>query len=133
MRIVGIDFGEKRIGIAVSIDGVVVPREVITVKNENDAVEKISRYLRDERAEKIVVGLPLTITGQRGRGSEKVKRFADKLKEKVTVPVELFDERFTSADAMARLKTQGISEKEMRGKLDSVAAALLLESYESSH
>lgn len=132
MRIVGLDHGQRRIGIAVSVDGIVVPRGVITVQNETDAVEKIRRFLLEEQAAKVVIGLPLTTSGQAGRGAERVKRFTDLLKQKIPVPVELFDERFTSVDAAARLKNQGISEKEMRGKLDSVAAVLLLESYGSS-
>lgn len=132
MMLVGLDYGSRRIGVAVSVNGIAVPRDVIIVENDSDAVEKTVRVLQEEPPEKIVVGLPLTTSGKAGRQAERVKHFAELLRTKVSVPVELFDERFTSTDAMARLKVEGVSEKEMRGKLDSVAAVLLLESYESA-
>jgi len=129
-RVVGIDYGRKRLGIAVS-DPLGITAQgspTLEVSGFEDALRKVSAYLADFEVETIVLGLPLNMDGSQGPMVDEVKRFGDGLHTRTQVPVTYLDERLTSAQAKQMLQTD---DKRGRGKgqVDRVAASLLLDAY----
>lgn len=126
MSVIGIDYGGKRIGIAVSDSGVLAtPHSVVA--NEADVIEKLDRLGRDLGVDTWVVGV-----ARRSRstaGEEKFRRFAEELRQKTCKPVVLWDETLTTVEAGERLRESG--RKAARGKheIDMYAAAVILQSY----
>ena len=117
-----LDYGAARCGCAVSDPtGVLAtPLDSISDPDSERGLEEISRLVADSRAERVVVGLPVSLSGDEGPQAEEARRFAERLAERLEVPVETFDERFTTRLAQ---RTPG------RLPEDSRAAAHLLESY----
>ena len=131
MRILAVDCGERRIGLAVSD-----PREVIAsglrtllVKGVEQAVTGVVRVAREVEAERVVVGMPLRMDGGRGTAAEAAQRFADQVREHCELPVDTYDERFTSALSERRLREAGVRTGHARERVDQGAAVALLESY----
>ncbi len=126
MSIIAIDFGGKRIGIAVSDSGVVAsPHSVL--RNEGDVVEKLDRLGRELDAELFVVGIP-----ERAHAStndQKFRDFADALRQRTCKPVELWNESLSTVEAMERLRDSGKSRREAQKDIDMHAAAVILQSY----
>ena len=124
MKILGIDFGTKKIGLAVAEEGLVEPYGELKVQGSRFKVqnlrERISQICQIEEIEKIVVGV------SEGKSGERAKEFGQRLAEITGLPVEFSDETLTTRDALVKMKTVS---KKWRGKLDAVAAALILESY----
>ena len=87
------------------------------------------RMSQDPRIEKIVVGLPLSLRGEKGRMAEEVERFARQLRKRSSVPVVLWDERFTSVQARRVLRQAGEKVGRKKGKVDCIASVLLLQNY----
>lgn len=130
-RIVGIDYGTKRIGTAIgdTESTWVFPREVIRVGGADDPVERILALVTAEHAEKIVVGLPIREDGTEGGSAQAVRDFVQMLGSRADVPVELQDERMTSRQAEATLRAgRGVPDRKS-GQVDALAAVLLLETY----
>ncbi len=134
MKVLGIDFGQKRIGIAVgnTSDGIAFPRE--SIANSPDILTVLCDLAQAEQVSRIIVGLPLNLQGGEARIVAPARNFADSLedallKQERAIPVDFFDERFTSKIAQQAGALLGNSHKSMRGNLDSAAAALLLESF----
>lgn len=136
-RILALDPGKVRVGVAVSDElGMYAhPRKAVTARTPADAIREVARLVSDLGVSEVVVGLPLTLSGDRGAQAEQTRRFVEKLRAAVSVPVREVDERLSSAHAgrlvpgdearLARAKTP----KERRdGSLDSAAAAVLLQS-----
>lgn len=130
-RIVAIDFGLKRIGIAISDSGQKIAFALATVPGGNNAVLNIKNALSDksEDIERILVGFPLLLSGKEGDMAILVKNFAGKLEESLAIPTELIDERFTSKLADQSLKEIHLNRKERTAKLDTAAAIILLQGY----
>ena len=124
MRIVGIDFGERRIGVAVVDDRVRVAIPVGTVNVSADPVEDIVRLAQEQRAEELVVGLPLSLTGAEGPQAQRVRELIEALTSRLSIPVHAWDERLTTAEARRRAPPGG-----RRGREDALAAAIMLQSY----
>ena len=127
----GIDYGTRRIGIAVS-DGLGItaqPLEQIEVNGFEDGVAKVSRILKNSGVTKAVFGLPMNMNGSEGEMAEEVKRFASKVNEECGIAVEFFDERLSSMQAESALNQAGYSKKKKRQKLDVVSAQIMLQSY----
>lgn len=120
MRVFAIDHGAARCGCAVSDPTGTLVRPLPAVPPD---VEAIARLVRDEEAERVVVGLPVTLSGEEGAQARSSREFAAELGELLDVPVETYDERLTTALA-ARTSREGA-----RADEDSLAAAHLLESY----
>lgn len=131
MRLLGVDFGSKRIGIAVgeSEFGVVTPRLPIapTGTLKKDAVN-LAALAQKEQAERIVLGLPLEPGGVEGRMAKIARTLAGEI-EKAGCPVHLVDETLTSVQAEAGLIADGLKASQRRKQLDGEAAALILERY----
>ena len=130
MRFLGVDFGEKRIGLAVSDpEGkVAMPHSVVADATPTDQVDRVAAVARECGADAVVVGRPVGLSGQAGPAEKKVHRFAGRLSSK-SLRVVLWDERFTTHGARAALHDQGLDARAQRPVIDQVAATLLLQSY----
>jgi len=122
MRVVALDHGSARCGVAVSDPTGTLARPLAAVERPDTkrGLAAVARLVEDQEAERVVVGLPLTLRGEEGEQAERARTFAERLERKVSVPVELHDERLTTRLAE---RTGG------EGDADSRAAAHLLESY----
>lgn len=129
-RIVGLDFGMVRVGVAISDERHVLARSVGVVHNKADFAERLLELLKKEGAiDKIVVGLPLTMSGQDSAITESARMFAKMLEESTQLPVELWDERLTSALIEKSLTEAGVRRKERARMSDSLSAVIILQSY----
>lgn len=131
MRVLGLDIGEARIGVAVSdAEGrIASPLGVLDARALAADVRPLARLVADFEVEALVVGLPLTLGGDQGPQAEAVRRTADRLGAALGLPVLYCDERLTSAEARRAMREAGVSEREQRGALDKVAAALMLQAW----
>ena len=130
MRILGLDHGERRIGVAVSdaTGSIATPHSVID--RRADAVAEVLRTLIDEYdVELIVIGLPVLLSGEEGAAAEAARAFADTVGEATGLPVALQDERFTTVTAEDALLEGGVRRSERREVRDKVAAAVMLQGY----
>lgn len=135
-RIMGIDYGSKRIGIAVSdpLGFTAQPLEVIARTSLVKDVERIRVIVRERDVVRIVLGLPLNMDGTPGMLTDNVNSFADTLREKIGIPVELYDERMTTMQVDRMLTEEADVSRERRKQVrDKLAASLILQSYLDSH
>ena len=132
MRAVGIDLGEKRIGVAVSdSDGkIATPYEVLTRSGSREQDHRhIAAIVADVEAEVLIVGLPLSLDGTEGKAAQAARDEADQIQALFPIPVEMHDERFTTVEAEHRLKEQNLNARAQRKVVDKVAAAILLQAW----
>nr|WP_306792831.1 Holliday junction resolvase RuvX [Collinsella urealyticum] len=125
------DIGEKRIGIAVSdITGrLAMPLAVLSPSEVLGQARSFKRILLDHEPECLVCGLPTTLAGSEGPQAERVREQAEQIAQAVRLPLYFADERLSSAEARRILRAQGLSERQMRGKIDMVAASLFLQAW----
>ena len=130
-RILAVDWGERRIGVAISDPTGLIARALPTleVRSESQAVAAVRDLARREEAERLVVGLPLHLDGSRGPAAESAERFARLVERASGLPVEMWDERLTSAQALRDAREVGERLRGNKGRLDARAAQLLLQSY----
>lgn len=132
IRAIGVDLGSKRIGIAVSdISGTLAsPLTTVTrSKSKRHDHEEIARLVRDEEAEMVVVGLPLSLDGTHGPAALAASAEAERIASVVGVPVEMYDERFTTVTAERGMIEVGLDAQQRRKVVDKVAAAVILQSW----
>lgn len=131
MRRLGLDIGERRIGVAVSDPSgrVATPLKVLDAGRLARDPRPLLLLIRDYEAEEIVVGLPLTLAGTEGPQAASVKATVRRLLASFDGPVVYHDERLSSAQAERAMAETGASERTRRGSVDMVAAAVLLQSY----
>ena len=132
MRALGVDLGSKRIGIAVSDPTGTIASPLTVVhrsKSPRRDLDEIARIAREEEADLIVVGLPLTMRGEVGSAAEAAIVEAARLATVVGVPVETHDERLTTVTAERSLMEAGMRGQERRRVVDKVAAAVMLQSW----
>lgn len=134
MRIMAVDYGDRRTGVALSdLTGSIAGEAfVIDEWNEEALAEKLASEAKDREAGLIVLGHPLNMDGSRGARAEKAEAFCEKLREKTDIPCLLWDERRTTVDAHRILQQNGRREKKHRKVVDAVAATLILEGYLNS-
>lgn len=130
-RVLGLDVGSKRIGIAISDPLGITAQGLETLQRQNKRLdfEKLSGLVRDYEVAEIVVGFPLRMSGEEGIQAEKMLRFAQELRERVGLPVHLWDERLTSAEANRLLRETEMSIKRRGQVVDQMAAVLILQSW----
>lgn len=130
-RILAVDYGEKRIGLAVSDELAITasPLMTLTRRSDEELVRQIVQLASKLRIEKIVVGLPQRTDGREGEMERRVKAFAEKLQQSTQVPVVLFDERFTTRIAEQVLLEADLSRQKRKQVRDRLAAVILLQSY----
>lgn len=132
MRFVGIDYGQKRIGIAVSDSQgrVALPvQSFVRTKDRKGDIRRLASLIKEYEPAKIIVGLPVGLSGRPGPSAEAVKRFVSELSAEVAVEVLLQDERFSTVEASRRLREANMSEKAQRSVIDAAAAAIILQTW----
>lgn len=131
MRWLGLDYGDTRTGVAVS-DGLgwtAQGLEVIAGRNTQALLDRVEELARQWEVVGVVVGLPKNMDGTIGRRGEISIEFADKVKARLNIPVELWDERLSSASAERTLLEADMSRKKRKQVIDKMAAALILQNY----
>lgn len=131
MRILALDHGTVRIGVALSdeLKMIASPLEFIPAEPFADFLTRLKEILREKEVELILVGMPRNMNGSYGPAALKVQEFVAVLKSAVTVPLKTWDERLTSTQANRFLSEGGVKRGERRQKVDKAAAAILLQSY----
>ena len=130
-RILGLDVGSKTIGLAVSDPLGITAQGLETIRRQNKRLdfERLDRVIREYQVTEIVVGLPLRMSGAEGIQAEKMQAFAEQLRQRFQVPVHLWDERLTSAQANRVLRDSEMSIKRRGEVVDRLAAILILQSW----
>ncbi|MDA8271205.1 MAG: Holliday junction resolvase RuvX [Actinomycetota bacterium] len=132
VRFVGIDYGQKRIGIAVSDSQGRLALPVLSfvrTKDHKGDIRRLASLIKEYEPQKIIVGLPVGLSGRSGPSAETVKRFVSELSVEVGVEIVLQDERFSTAEASRRLREANMSEKAQRSVVDASAAAIILQTW----
>ena len=130
-KIMGIDYGDARTGIAISdlLCSIVGSSQVIPSRNTQKAIDDIVRIAKENSVGEIVVGLPKNMDGTEGVRAELCREFAEKLKEATGLPVAMWDERRTTVEAPNILSQHNYHGKKRKNTVDAVAASLILEGY----
>ena len=130
-RIMAIDYGTRRIGLAVTDELGVTAQGLPTLHrtNKRNDFDHLRRTIKNYGVSEIVVGLPLRMSGETGTQSEKVEEFAEALRTRFKLPVSLFDERLTSVEANRVLDETEISDRRRKEVVDQLAAVLILEAF----
>lgn len=131
MRILALDHGSKRIGVAVSDETKTIaqPLEYIATEPFGDFLARLKQLIREKEAEMILIGLPRNMDGSYGPAAQKVETFVAALRSAITVPIHLRDERLTSVMANRILIQGNVRRDKRKEKVDKMAAAILLQSY----
>ncbi|MBI1871405.1 MAG: Holliday junction resolvase RuvX [Chlamydiae bacterium] len=131
MIILALDVGSKRIGIAVSDPLGMIATGLPTLERQDLAwdLEAIQKIVNERKVQMILLGLPLHMNGRHGKEADEVLKFRDDLMEKTHLPVEVIDERWTTVAAERTLLEGDLSRKKRKGKIDQVAAQIILQSY----
>ena len=128
-RLMGIDFGEVRIGLALSDPLQIISQPFRVIPNNVNTISEIQDIIKTEEVEKIVLGLPQNLDGEDTKKTLEVREFAEILKRNVDIPVIFWDERYSTVEANEKLKLMGYSVTESRKVIDKVAASIILKSY----
>ena len=130
-RILGLDVGSKTIGLAVSDPLGITAQGLETIRRQNKRrdFEALEKVIRQYQVSEIVVGLPLRMSGAEGTQSEKMRQFAEELRRRFQLPVHLWDERLTSAQANRVLRETEMSIRRRGQVVDQMAAVLILQSW----
>ncbi|GIP24939.1 putative pre-16S rRNA nuclease [Paenibacillus sp. J23TS9] len=131
MRILGLDYGDRKIGVAVSdlFGWTAQGLEVVERRRDGAEMQRIADLVREYEVEELVVGLPKNMNGSIGPRGEICIDFADKLKEMLELPVHLWDERLTTVSAERTLIEADVSRKKRKQVVDKMAASLILQNY----
>lgn len=128
-RILGIDHGDARIGVALSDPTGVLASPLCVIPGTGKAADEIAALVREHGAAAIVVGLPRNMNGSYGPAAAKVRAFMDKLRSTTGVPVLEWDERLSTVSANNALREAGLDGKKRREVVDKVAAQIILQNY----
>jgi len=132
VRTLALDWGERRIGVAISDPTGLIAQPLETIPAHaggRDALERIAELVRAHEVGEIVVGLPVHMNGRNGPEAQKARAFGERVRTRAGVAVEYLDERWTSVEAERALEESGMREKKRRGKVDPIAAAILLRTW----
>ena len=128
-RALGIDYGDTRIGIALSDPLQIITKPYITLKNNSDFFVKLESIVNEKGVKIIVVGYPYGMKGQITKQTEKVDLFIDRLKQNIDIEVIKVDERLSSKSAENLLKKQGFKTGHNKSMIDDTSAAIILQEY----
>jgi putative Holliday junction resolvase len=129
LRVIALDVGEKRIGVAASDPLGRTAQPLETIKRDERFVERLLELIAELGAERLVVGLPLSLDGTESSQAGAVRRFAEEIQERLNIPVTFVDERLSSREANSYIAEGGRRPGRERGATDRVAAALILRLY----
>jgi putative Holliday junction resolvase len=128
-RILALDIGDKRIGVAISDESHLLARPLTTITrtSKREDFAKIARLIAEQGVERLIVGRPWTRRGEEGHQAQRVRRYVEALSEVVRVSIEFQDERYTSLEAEEKL---GVKRRpRAKGEIDAAAAAIILQDY----
>ncbi len=133
-RILGVDYGERRIGLAVSDPSATIAQPLPTLvrrRGKRPPVQAISDTARAWQVEAVVVGLPLTLAGEESDWTRETRAFGEKVQERAGVPVHFLDERLTSVRAEKTVRALGLPRRarEQKERVDATAAMLILQAF----
>jgi putative Holliday junction resolvase len=134
-KYLGIDYGDKRVGIAVSDFNkeIAFPRDFLEYKSLKGLISQIRKLCEEEQIAKVIIGLPINMDGTFGDRALKTLKFFNKLKEVMPdISTEYFDERLSTEYAVKALRQQGIKDKNQKGKRDALSAQIVLQNYLNS-
>jgi len=131
MRVLALDAGEKRIGVAVSDPLGIIAQgvTVITRRDPETDLNEIKRIIEEYKADSVVIGMPINMDGTKGKSAEKVNEFVEVLKGRLSIPVYTYDERLSTKESEKFLISANVSRKKRKQVIDKMAAQLILESY----
>ncbi|MCX5673304.1 MAG: Holliday junction resolvase RuvX [Planctomycetota bacterium] len=131
MRILGLDLGERRVGVAISDPGGIMASPLLQFqpKGRSDLVATVARLAREQGAERVVVGMPLLPDGTRGEQARRTEAVVHALRAALPVPVAVWDERYSTSDAEEAMRHANLPPKRRQERRDKVAAALILQAY----
>ncbi len=130
-RVLGVDFGRARIGVAISDElGMLAhPLETVPGVRVEVAAKRVAVIAREKNVSRVILGLPRHMNGELGAAAEEVNAFADKLRPLLTCPIQMWDERLTTTAANRALRDAGQKTRRTRGIVDQVAAQMILQGY----
>ncbi|GAB4375157.1 MAG: Holliday junction resolvase RuvX [Calditrichia bacterium] len=130
-RILGIDFGERRLGLAMSdpTETIAQPLKTLSVTSHKRVLTEIKNLIEEFQISKIVVGLPLTMSGKDSENTRQARAFARKLEEMIDLPVILLDERLTTIQAHQVVHQMGKKPSQHKARVDQLAAQYILQTY----
>ena len=130
-RVMGLDFGQARIGVAISDElGLLAhPFETIPAARLDAAAKRIAQIAREKDVERVILGLPRHMNGELGTAAAAAEAFAEKLRPLLNCPVTMWDERLTTTAANRALRDAGQKTRQTRGIVDQVAAQMILQGY----
>jgi len=134
MRILALDVGDKRIGVAIS-DELEISAHALTTITRTDlkkAIREIIEILNEYNVEEMIVGMPVMMNGSMGIQAEKVGKFVDELKKEVRIPIKLFDERLSTSLIEKTLIDADMSREKRKKVIDKLSAVIILQDYMSS-
>lgn len=131
MRVLAIDHGSKRMGIALSDETATIaqPLEFIPAEPFNDFLARLKQLIVEKQVDQILIGMPRNMDGSYGPAALKVQEFVAVLKETIAIPIKTWDERLTSAQANRMLIQADVRRDKRKQRVDAAAAAILLQSY----
>jgi len=131
MRILGIDYGEKRVGLAISSPVVSIAQGLPTIERVDgrDYLEELADIIKEKEVDEIVVGLPKNMNGTIGEKAEEVLQFVETLKSKFNLPVHTVDERLTTVRAHRAMTGTKMSKKGKKKRVDMIAAQFILQAH----
>ncbi|MFP4662458.1 MAG: Holliday junction resolvase RuvX [Halanaerobiales bacterium] len=131
MRSMGLDFGDKTIGVSISdpMGWTAQSKGVIRRTNLADDFSELKKYIDEYSVDEIVVGLPVNMNGTMGKRAEKTNQFVNFLKKRLDMPIKLWDERLTTSQAEGILLEADMSRKKRKKVIDQIAANIILQSY----
>ena len=129
-RLLGLDVGEKRVGVAICDELQILARPLLTLKraSKQEDFARLAALCREQAIEKVIVGLPKTLRSEEGPQAQRVRRYATELQAALNLPIDFWDERFSSVDAAERLAASSRKVR-AKGAIDSAAAAIILQEY----
>jgi putative Holliday junction resolvase len=129
--VLAIDPGSKRVGVAISDPGgtFALPLVVVDRSGDDSYVERLAELAASRGVDEVIVGLPLRLSGAQGPEADEARALAEALHSRLGVPVHLVDERLTTRQAEASLAGAGVGSRARRGRIDQVAAAVLLQGF----
>lgn len=130
-RVLALDLGEKRIGVAVSDDTRTIAQPLTMFKrtSRREDFAQIDHLLAEQRTNLLLIGLPIMLDGTEGEKAAWVRDYAAELAEQIAVPIVFFDEAFTTKEAESSLRARGKKGRQIRQNVDAVAAAFILQAY----
>lgn len=127
-RLLGLDYGSKRVGVAIS-DGIRLTARPLEVVDRPNIVKRIAELMTEYDVDKVVVGMPNSLGGHDGESAKGARSLVSEIENELGLEVEVIDERFTSRMAEEALLESGMKRRERRSTVDKVAAAIILQSY----